>query len=556
MVINTEHRVLFTHTESFPKLLALNKVDILMAVKRFGNKRREVETATRGDEDEDAPDPERRKKRAKKAGILVPVFGEAFANQGGIPAVELVKKRPKSNELVASSRDKPKGDRMSRGSIGKPDETENRASWYSSGGDLEELPISPAEVSHTPKHRKHLVGGVKLLPDLRTPSETRQVVGRDQQSQGDAGESREVYNRRRPSGDGMSPPRSSTPEHSAVANSPRQEKRPESWDEAEKRASQYGSGGDLEEPPKSPAEVNHSPKHRKHLIGGVKLLPDLQVPESRQAAGRDQRPLESSRGDTKEGREVYNPRRPSADGMSPSRSSRGTTPEHTTVANSPRRGKRPVGQARQLVIVTPSAQHQTATLDFPSPASEYPHSRHERQVDSVPCSPSSVLTHAPRAHPNTNGIVATPPASPRQQNGVHPSRVVLVAATRVPLKARESGEISLDYIPEQNGHICHGNLSTVNSSSVPNLLDDDPPVGHPSNHVVSPKHGQMSRSTDNLLEEYSENSRLSSSNGIAGPEHKVGGRRWSGASSCSSQGQLTPQVCYTSFPIRTVVTRH
>ena len=69
-----------SYTESFPKILVLNRVDILLAVERFGNKSsRNKHHADTAAEEQDLSTLERKKKRAQKAGILVPVFGAALA---------------------------------------------------------------------------------------------------------------------------------------------------------------------------------------------------------------------------------------------------------------------------------------------------------------------------------------------------------------------------------------------------------------------------------------------------------------------------------------------
>lgn len=66
-------------TECFPKLLVLNRVDILQAVQRFGNKSSRDKHLAESAEDEDVSTLQRKRNKAQKVGILVPVFGQALA---------------------------------------------------------------------------------------------------------------------------------------------------------------------------------------------------------------------------------------------------------------------------------------------------------------------------------------------------------------------------------------------------------------------------------------------------------------------------------------------
>ena len=73
---------LHVSTECFPKLLDLNKTDIKLAVKRFGNKRREREVETQ--QSANLSVHEKKRNHAKKVGIMVPIFGPAVGG-GGVP---------------------------------------------------------------------------------------------------------------------------------------------------------------------------------------------------------------------------------------------------------------------------------------------------------------------------------------------------------------------------------------------------------------------------------------------------------------------------------------
>ena len=72
---------LYVSTECFPKLLDLNKTDIKLAVKRFGNKRREREIEA--EQSANLSVHEKKRNHAKKVGIMVPIFGPAVG--GGVP---------------------------------------------------------------------------------------------------------------------------------------------------------------------------------------------------------------------------------------------------------------------------------------------------------------------------------------------------------------------------------------------------------------------------------------------------------------------------------------
>ena len=82
---------LHVSTECFPKLLDLNKADIKLAVKRFGNKRRERETVA--EQSANLSVDEKKRNHAKKIGIMVPIFGPAVGG-GGVP----IQRRKPSDE--------------------------------------------------------------------------------------------------------------------------------------------------------------------------------------------------------------------------------------------------------------------------------------------------------------------------------------------------------------------------------------------------------------------------------------------------------------------------
>ena len=82
---------LHVSTECFPKLLDLNKTDIKLAVKRFGNKRRERETEA--EQSGNLSVDEKKRNHAKKIGIMVPIFGPAVGG-GGVP----IQRRKPSDE--------------------------------------------------------------------------------------------------------------------------------------------------------------------------------------------------------------------------------------------------------------------------------------------------------------------------------------------------------------------------------------------------------------------------------------------------------------------------
>ena len=82
---------LHVSTECFPKLLDLNKTDIKLAVKRFGNKRRERETEA--EQSTSLSVDEKKRNHAKKIGIMVPIFGPAVGG-GGVP----IQRRKPSDE--------------------------------------------------------------------------------------------------------------------------------------------------------------------------------------------------------------------------------------------------------------------------------------------------------------------------------------------------------------------------------------------------------------------------------------------------------------------------
>ncbi len=505
----------YLFTESLPKLLALNKVDILLAVKRFGNRRK---PEALDNEDEGSSEQERKRNRAKKAGIMVPLFGEAFAGQNGVPALELARKSAKAGGGKAHK------DRLSTasngGGPGSSSEPEKRVSQYSSGGEeLLAVPSSPG------------------LP--RSPA-------RDKENH--------------------------TPRSPGSPRLPARDRE------------------------------NHTPRHGRFLVGGIKLLPDLYPPPDLHVQGvRPGQEHQKSEAGTQvtEGSswELQNHSKSSGAGMSPSRRSVDSTPEHGRVSDSPKRGRRPV-----LQYIQPSPRHQHSTPSSPRLTSEklYPNLEHE--VTLVPSSPSNsprghtaingspeltnsprrraaikgspvhtnspqrhvpingspLFVSSPRGHAATNGLFVfpsgytannghthTPQSTPKRQNGMHHSEV---ECARVPFSTQE---------PERNGYVRNGNLSAVNSSSLPNLLEDDPPSGHapaPTSHHVSPRHGQMSQSTDNLLEDRSERGGYSSANGVSGAGGVANGKRWSDASNCGSPSRSKippPVVCPNVTAIQT-----
>ena len=164
----------------------MNKTDILLAVKRFGNKRKEdypIENGQSDSEGEGVSTAERKKKRAKKAGILVPVFGSALL--GAAPQMPVLKTRA-SREVetdIQSESSSPRSSILSSGSSQDLD-IERRGSNYQ-GRPLSNL---SSDVFFSPEHTvgegspqrraKQLVGGVRLLPEVQAipPSPSKTAV--------------------------------------------------------------------------------------------------------------------------------------------------------------------------------------------------------------------------------------------------------------------------------------------------------------------------------------------------------------------------------------------
>ena len=143
-------QVTFILAECFPKLLDLNKVDSKLAIKRFGNKRKERETVEA--QNENLSDHEKRKDRAKKAGILVAVLGPALGGEG----VPLRRRKP-SEEI-----------RQERGDSDVSAARVSASSWH----EPEEHPLEVVDPSHV---GSTVVGShhpeEPIRDNLRTPTQ-------------------------------------------------------------------------------------------------------------------------------------------------------------------------------------------------------------------------------------------------------------------------------------------------------------------------------------------------------------------------------------------------
>ena len=352
--------------------------------------------------EEEGSEQDRRKIRAKKAGILVPVFGEALAGEGGLPVGELLRKRPKSGETGGGTREAEsrndstnmgvgvelphvhKGDPIPTPSV---EEQPSNLIVYSHADNASQTQVSEGNLKH--KGGKQLVGGVKLLPQLHIfPSKSTTESPSNQQSMT------------------IVPTLETTVDSSQGSSYTLK-----FGSDGVRRPISSGSLSEPETPvqryPTSGAGSNGAvQKGGVHLVGGIKLLPDVQ-------------PFPQPKAHSK------------------------SSPKHIPVKQHP---NPPSTSATES---SPPTNYNT----LPTP------SKHEKPQTDVLIMPE-------------------------------------VETQRKPLNVLQTRESSLDYSHSSQ------NLTTTNSSSVPNLLEDHPNRISSKQAPLSARQGHLARSTEDLLQDH------------------------------------------------------
>ena len=403
-------------TECFPKLLVLNRVDILQAVQRFGNKSSRDKHLAESAEDEDVSTLQRKRNKAQKVGILVPVFGQALAGSDApiLPqgfnlkrvSREVDPPRPQEEEEEAENAVWPKAAKEKRGS-----------------GDAS-IPNGSVHTSEVAMPEKH------ILESKRVPKETTSSVP--------------------PSRVSRSP--HSSPQHrpSPLATT-----------------SSASAGG-------SSSHESHKPM--RVPVNGVKLLPSDAVPPRPQGS-----------------------KQPPATAPKP-----GTPPPRQTPGDSKL-------FANGFSIENPSFSNRPG-----SPPTSY--------YNTLPT-------------PTKSSSLGSSNSLSSAEGGGTPRRR--------PLAAAREGEVSLDFGDASLGFSFiqerTGLLNRTNSSSVPDLLSDEPDMRSPQ-HLYSNKvhlrHRQLASSLGDLLDDGQSNHfPVTYDDGIR-PRTSTGSSSASGHSESSKQAHL------------------